>query len=158
MQDCSFKLNTEQALSWISTDGFSITVDTDSAAFTQGYAYDIWYYYYLSTTSVLDKFYVTIDAAPDFVCILTSLTTDGALSNTVVQYLEQSGPQTYPMDTIISQTPDCKHESFTYSVREDTLGDMTGYGITVDNKSTPPTLNINSTAAAPTTYYMKWFA
>jgi hypothetical protein len=63
------------------------------------------------------------------------------------------------MDTILTQTPSsCGYTSFTYSVREDALGDMSGYGITVDNSASPPNLVINSSITAPKTYVMTWYA
>jgi len=62
------------------------------------------------------------------------------------------------MGTILTQTPSCGYNSFIYSIREDALGDMSGYGITVDNSASPPNLVINSSIAAPKTYVMTWYA
>lgn len=56
------------------------------------------------------------------------------------------------------QTPACGFTSFTYYLTETTLGSINWatYGITV-SATTPPTLTI-STAAAPVTYNMHWYA
>jgi hypothetical protein len=107
-----------------------------------------------------DKWYFRIySTAPTGFCALTSLTTDNELTGKTVLYLELSGSKTYAMDKILTQTPSsCGYTSFTYSVREDALGDMSGYGITVDNSASPPNLVINSSIIAPKTYVMTWYA
>ena len=56
------------------------------------------------------------------------------------------------------QTPNCGFTTFTYFLREATLGLLdSSYGIAVDAITTPPILTI-STTASPVTYNMEWYA
>jgi hypothetical protein len=151
-------MNNEAAISWISTDGFSVTVDTDETSMFTTQDYRVKQYYWLEGTSIFDEFKFSITAPSSPLCVLTSLTTDDVISNTIIYYLEGSGLQNYPMDTIISQTPACNYSTFTIFVMEDSRGDVSSQGIIVDSSTSPPTLKVNSIIAAPVTYNMRWYA
>jgi hypothetical protein len=154
-QDCTHIINTSPTFNWMSTDGYSLTVDTDLVgSYASSYSYSIynqWTKYNNMGLYTEDAWNIIIDPADPSdpcQCLLTALTTDSAITGTTIEYGESSGLQTYPMDTIISQTPSCGFTTFTYSIRETTLGSMTTKGITVNNGVSPPNLEINSNELA----------
>jgi hypothetical protein len=138
------------------TDGVELQIDTASGSgVTFDTAFYVTYKYILSGTEVTDSFDFIVTAP----CQWTSLTTDNALTGTTITYTSGSGPMTFAMDSIISQTPSCSYSSFTYFVREMTTysgTDLSTIGITVDAAAVPNDLVVDSSIAA-ITLSMEWW-
>lgn len=130
-QDCTFDLNAE---SWIKTDGFSFTIDSNSSAIRLNYSYLTGQRYRLSTSYDSDSFSFRFAAhADESLCQLTALTTDNAMTGQTINYPMSTGQMDVTMDKITAQTPaTCGYTAFTYGVLGEYWADPSEYGITVD--------------------------
>ena len=126
---------------WLTTDGYSVTIDTDASDYTLGTeqavrVIGLIYPDYPNTVGSISNTQTVTITIGDPPCEFTEFMKDLEITNKVVTKDRTHQAENHPMDVIESNS--CNYDAWTYNIMVNGTLTLADLGVSVDNSKDPP--------------------